>query len=69
MTYGEPRFTTLPPTVVQVHGQQVLHGDNITMRSSNGKIFRVTCHLFGEFTGDPAQGPVTRSVDVFFDLA
>ena len=39
--------------------------------SSNGNIFRVTGHLCGEFTspGDfPAQRPVTRSFDVFFDL-
>ena len=50
----------------------------IMMTSSNGNIFRVTGHLCGEFTGPrwiprgtgefPAQGPVTRSFDVFFDL-
>ena len=43
----------------------------IMMTSSNGKIFRVTGHLCGEFTGPsefPAQRPVTRSFDVFFDL-
>ena len=41
------------------------------MTSSNGYIFRVTGHLCGEFTGPgefPAQRPVTRSFDVFFDL-
>ena len=41
------------------------------MTSSNGSIFRVTGHLCGEFTGPgefPAQRPVTRSFDVFFDL-
>ena len=41
------------------------------MTSSNGNIFRVTDHLCGEFTGPrefPAQRPVTRSFDVFFDL-
>ena len=41
------------------------------MTSSNGDIFRVTGHLCGEFTGPgefPAQRPVTRSFDVFFDL-
>ena len=41
------------------------------MMSSNGNIFRVTGHLCGEFTGTgefPAQKPVTRSFDVFFDL-
>ena len=43
----------------------------ITMTSSNGNIFRVTGPLCGEFTGPgevPAQRPVTRSFDVFFDL-
>ena len=39
------------------------------MTSSNGNIFRVTGHLCEEFTGEfPAQRPVTRSFDVFFDL-
>ena len=41
------------------------------MTSSNGNIFRVTGHLCGKFTGPrwiPAQRPVTRSFDVFFDL-
>ena len=43
----------------------------VMMTSSNGKIFRVTGPLCGEFTGPgqlPAQRPVTRSFDVFFDL-
>ena len=41
------------------------------MTSSNGNIFLVTGPLCGEFTspGDfPAQRPVTRGFDVFFDL-
>ena len=41
------------------------------MTSPNGNIFRVTGHLYGEFTGPrwiPTQRPVTRSFDVFFDL-
>ena len=41
------------------------------MTSSNGNIFRVPGHLCGEFTDPrwiPAQRPVTRSFDVFFDL-
>ena len=41
------------------------------MTSSNGNIFRVTGPLCGEFTGPgefPTQRPVTRNVDVFFDL-
>ena len=42
------------------------------MTSSNGRnIFRVTGPLCGEFTGPgefPAQRPVTRSFDVYFDL-
>ena len=42
------------------------------MTSSNGNIFRVTGPLRGEFTGPgefPAQRPVPRSFDVFFDLS
>ena len=45
--------------------------DETMMTSSNGNIFRVTGPLRGEFTGPgefPAQRPVTRSFDVFFDL-
>ena len=41
------------------------------MTSSNGNIFRVTGPLCGNspITGEfPAQRPVTRSFDVFFDL-
>ena len=42
------------------------------MTPSNGNIFRVTGHLWGEFTGHRwiprTQRPVTRSFDVFFDL-
>ena len=41
------------------------------MTSSNGKIFRITGLLRGEYTGlgeIPAQRPVMRSFDVFFDL-
>ena len=41
------------------------------MTSSNGNIFRVTGPLCGNLllTGEfPAQRPVTRSFDVFFDL-
>ena len=41
------------------------------MTSSNGNIFRVTGPLCGEFTGPgefPAQRPVTRRFDIFFDL-
>ena len=44
---------------------------NCMMTSSNGNIFCVTGPLCGEFTGPgefPAQRPVTRSFDVFFDL-
>ena len=41
------------------------------MTSSSGTIFRITGPLCGEFTGPdefPAQRPVTRSFDVFFDM-
>ena len=47
------------------------HSCQVMMTSSNGNIFRVTGHLCGEFTGPgefPAQRPVTRSFDIFFDL-
>ena len=43
----------------------------IMMTSSNGNIFRITGPLCGEFNGPgefPAQRPVMRSFDVFFDL-
>ena len=42
-----------------------------TMTSSNGDILRATGQLFGEFTirrWIPRKRPVTRSLDVFFDL-
>ena len=43
------------------------------MTSSNGNIYRVTGHLCGESNSPvpgefPAQRPVTRSFDVFFDI-
>ena len=50
------------------HNQEVLLHDDVI---KNGNIFRVTGHLCGEFTvaGEfPAQRPVTRNFDVFFDL-
>ena len=51
---------------------QEIHWISSTMMtSSNGNIFRITGHLFGEFTGPrwiPTQRPVTQSFDVFFDL-
>ena len=37
------------------------------MTSSKGNIFRVTGPLCGEFTQFPAQRPVTRGFDDFFD--
>ena len=43
---------------------------NFMMTSSNGTVFRFTGPLCGEFTGPgdfPAQRPVTRSFNVFFD--
>ena len=38
------------------------------MTSSNGQIFHVTGNLCGDRWIPPAQRPVTRSFDVFFDL-
>ena len=46
-------------------------GHAFMMTSSYGDFFRVAGPLCGEFTGPgefPAQRPVTRSFDVFFDL-
>ena len=44
----------------------------LMMTSSNENIFLLTGPLCGEFTGHqwmpPSQRPVTRSIDVFFDL-
>ena len=48
-----------------------MHQIQLMMTSSNETIFRVTGPLCGEFTGPgefPAQRPVTRSFDVFFDV-
>ena len=58
IAYPRPCLSYLRPTLIM-------------MTSSNGNIFRVTGHLCGEFTGPrwiPAQRPVARSFDVFFDL-
>ena len=52
-------------------GNNTLSVPIIMMTSSNGNIFRVTGPLCGKFTGPgefPAQRPVTRRFDVFFDL-
>ena len=43
----------------------ILGFEALMMTSSNGNIFRVTGPGTGEF---PAQRPVTRCFDVFFDL-
>ena len=55
-----------------IYGPALRKEKQVTMMtSSNGNIFRVTGSLCGEFTGlgeFPAQRPVTRSFDVFFDL-
>ena len=60
-------------SIVCIKAQQTIQllsplSKTFMMTSSNGSIFRVTCPLCGEFTGDPSQRPVTRSFDVFFDL-
>ena len=50
---------------------KLLHVLLLMMTSSNGNVFRVTGLLCGEFTGHwwiPAQRPVTRGFEVFFDL-
>ena len=61
-----PRVMSLSFTL-SVLKQNILGHDDVI----KWKIFRVTGLLCGEFTGPgefPAQRPVTRSFDVFFDL-
>ena len=58
-------------TDIKLPADQHSIGLRTMMTSSNGNIFCVTGPLCGEFTGPgefPAQRPVTRSLDVFFDL-
>ena len=53
------------------HNLQLISSVHIMMTSSNGNIFHVTGPLCGEFTSPsefPAQRPVKRGFDVFFDL-
>ena len=57
-------FTWIPDYNCQFPLSYEFH-DNCMMTSSNGNIFHVTGPVPGEF---PAQRPVTRSYDVFFDL-
>ena len=64
--------TRLPGMKTLGHSKQwCSHYAICMMTSSNGTIFRITGPLCGEFTGSgefPAQRPVMRSFDVFFDL-
>ena len=56
------------PNLKQTRSSKQKNGDFIRsymMTSSNGSIFRIAGLLCGEI---PAQRPVTRSFDVFFDL-
>ena len=67
-----PRYWSFPD-ITHWAIRHLYHGtrNSIMMTSLNGNIFRVTGPLFGKFTGPgefPAQRPVTRSFDVFFDL-
>ena len=64
--FGVPHTTTSNGCceVTIPHGKWWLY-HAIMMTSSNGNIFRVTGPLCGEF---PTKRPVTRGVDVFFDL-
>ena len=55
----------------ELHDRFIRCGLVMVRSTSNGNIFRVTGPLCGEFTCDrwiPAQRPLTRSFDVFFDL-
>ena len=68
---GELKFKWWDNLLFQVGGHILLTA--VMMTSSNGRIFWVTGHLCGEFTGHRwiphTQRPVTRSFDVFFDLS
>ena len=64
-------YLLLPRHKQMNQSKQTKTKQNNMMTSSNGNIFRVTGHLCGNLpiTGEfPAQRPVTRSFDVFFDL-
>ena len=70
-TFGVAVITPVLVMIMVTADGQALLGASM-MTSSNGNIFGVTGHLCGEFTGPgefPAQRPVTRSFDVFFDLS
>ena len=65
-----PIYFTLQPWQIWLHPMN-LFGTPYHDGVIKWKHFRATGHLWGEFTGDrefPAQMPVTRSFDVFFDL-
>ena len=83
VTSGRPRRYSIKSAVHKtlsardinaLHSVSFLHhhySAHDMMTSSNGNIFRVTGPLCGQFAGPgefPAQRPVTRSFDVFFDL-
>ena len=65
-------MSAIHPPVLNLHKSKMAASCATNMMtSSNGDIFRVTCPLCGEFTGPgefSTQRPVTRSLDVFFDL-
>ena len=65
-------YSCLSPGIIKVTRYDRRWGgsrDIFMMTSSNGNIFRVTGHLFGEVTGEfPTPRPVTHSFDLFFDL-
>ena len=75
MTYCSTAAQRRVNSLIKIYNTNLLSGLQILslcnmMTSSNGNIFRVTGPLCGEFTGPgefPAQRPVTRSFDVFFD--
>ena len=59
------------PIMTEIYAAMWLLDWLVMMTSSNGKFFRVTGPLCGEFTGHrwiPAQRPVTRKFDVPYDL-
>ena len=65
--HPQPSLTTLSRSCIT----KVILAGSYMMTSSNGNIFSITGPLCGNspITGEfPAQRPVTRSFDVFFDM-
>ena len=71
LSIGWTRLTLIQVMSCRWFGAKPFHESMVTMMTSSNGFFCVTGHLCGEFTGDrwiTSQRPVTRSLNVFFDL-